>query len=474
MNIIRQKMQKPKILLIEPRHKDMSKGLPLGLAYLGAVLRKAKYNISVLDTNMDELDSEGVVKFIDDRDINIVGIGSTTAQIKESWRILKLLKKKRLDIINVLGGIHPTALPEESLNKSYVDFVLRGECEVSILEFVKAFENKKFDNVKGLSFKKDSKFYHNEKPPLIENLDELPFPARDLFEGFPEKYSGSIQRSKKKADILTSRGCTGGCNFCNKSIHGYKVRARSPENVVNEIEVLNCDFGITDFYILDDYFTADMERVEKICDLILEKELKIKWVCATGIRVDNANIKTFKKMKESGCYRMAFGVESGSEEILRKMGKNINLNQVRNAFKTAQEVGIVTLACFMIGNMWETEDTINQTIKFAKSLKTDYAQFLIVKPYPGTALFKLIENGVCNAKFNLKNWDDYNVFNSKAGFTTNELSEELLLKLQRKANLSFYFRPKQMVFILYKRIKLGMLGISQLLNLVKYYFKETI
>ncbi|MDD5012757.1 MAG: radical SAM protein [Candidatus Nanoarchaeia archaeon] len=462
-----------KILLIEPLHKEVDKGLPLGIAYLGAVLRKEGHDVSIIDANINSLDYEKIVEKIKDREIDICGISATTVQIKEAWRILELLKNKRPEIISILGGVHPTALPEESLEKPYVDFVLRGEGEKSILDFIKSISDKSFSKVKGLSYKIKKggkiKIFHNENPPQIEDLDSLPFPAWDLFEGFPECYTTDI-RKNFKADILTSRGCIGACNFCSRKVHGYKVRARSPENVIQEMEELYHKYGIDYFHIVDDYFTADMERAEKICDLIIERKLNIKWICSNGIRVDNINLDLLKKMKKAGCLRVAFGVESGSDEILKKIGKNTSLEQIKRAFDLAQEANLITIAYFMIGNIWENEQTINQTIKFAKSLNTDYAQFLIVKPYPGTALYDLIEKNVNEAKFLIKDWDKYAIFNSPVVFTTKDLSEELIIKMHKKANDSFYLRPKQILFILYKRIITRTLELDQLLNLTKYFF----
>ena len=466
---------KPIILLIDPKHRDRP-AISLGIAYLAGSLRKSGYNVKVLDSNIEELDYKGVVNKIKDLKFDICGVAAFTPQIKEAWRILELLKKNRPEVITLLGGLHPTALPEESLKHPYVDFVLRGECDRTIVDFVKSIKNKDFSKVEGLSYKKKSKgkiiFVHNKKTKLIEDLDNLPFPARDLFKGFPEKYFSSVHKSEYKADILTSRGCPGTCNFCNKSIHGYKFRARSPENVIAEIEYLYDKFGIDYFFIVDDYFTADNDRVNKVCDLIIEKGLKIRWVCTSGIRVDNINLETLKKMKKAGCFRVSYGVESGSEEILRKIGKNIKLKQIRRAFDLAQEAGLITIAYFMIGNMWENEKTINQTIDFAKSLNTDYAQFVITKPFPGTILFKLIEKQTCGAKLLTKNWEKYDIFNSPIVFTTSELSKELLLRMYKKAHSSFYMRPKQIFFIVRKMIKTGNLDIAHLFGLGIVFLKQ--
>jgi radical SAM superfamily enzyme YgiQ (UPF0313 family) len=276
---------------------------------------------------------------------------------------------------------------------------------------------------------------------------------------------------KNYATIVTSRGCPGCCIFCNKTIFGFPFRARSAENVVDEIEMLNKKYDIEEFHISDDCFSWDTKRVEKICDLILERGLKIKWACSNGIRVDRGSREMFELMHKAGCYRVSFGIESGDNEILKKIGKKINLAQVRTAFEYAQQAGMFTVALFMLGNYGENEETMQKTIDFAKSLKTDYAQFNITTPYPGTPLFNIVKR---RGKFLTQNWSHFGMFDHPVIFEIDEINKDLLLRMSYKAYREFYYRPSQMIFILRKRLKcLSLRDLAQLGSSIKKVIERT-
>jgi radical SAM superfamily enzyme YgiQ (UPF0313 family) len=265
---------------------------------------------------------------------------------------------------------------------------------------------------------------------------------------------------KNYATIVTSRGCPGTCLFCNKNIFGFAFRARSAKNVVDEMEYLYKKYNIEEFHISDDCFSWDTNRVREICNLIIKRKLKIKWACSNGIRVDRGSRDMFKLMHKAGCYRVSFGIESGDNEILKKIGKRINLSQVKKAFEYAQEAGMFTVALFMLGNYGENKETMLKTIDFAKTLKTDYAQFTIATPYPGTAFFALIER---EGRFLIKDWNKFGIFEDPVVFEIGELKKELLLEMHKKAYKEFYFRPSQILFILKKRFKnFGVHDLKQL------------
>jgi radical SAM superfamily enzyme YgiQ (UPF0313 family) len=426
-----------KTILINPKHAEWARTLPLGIAYIASVLEKSGLPIDIIDMNVQRMDLTGLKVELGKREANIVGITSTTPQIRLSWEITKLAKQINPNCKVVLGGVHPTALPEESLSTPYVDFVVRGEGEVTFLDLIRALGgNGNLKNVKGLSFKTGGEIIHNPSRPFISNLDSIPFPARHLFP-FPEAYKSPMLERKLFADIMTSRGCPGTCIFCNKSIFGHTFRARSPENVVDEIEFLVGKYGVGEIHIADDTFTFDIERAMRICDLIIERKLDIAWSCSNGIRVDCVNRELLRRMKRAGCYRVSFGVESGSDEILKRIGKGITLQQARSACDMANDVGLTTIAFFMLGNYGENSETMERTIAFAKSLNVDYAQFTITTPFPGTALYKLIEK---HGKILTKDWERYGIY-AEPLFETEDLTQELVAKMYRKAYREFYFRP---------------------------------
>ncbi|MCX5657370.1 MAG: radical SAM protein, partial [Candidatus Omnitrophica bacterium] len=450
-----------RVIFVNPRYREWVKSLPLGIAYLAGILVKQGHWVRVIDANAEELNTADVSEHIKLCKVDMVCITSVTAQIYSGWDIAQAVKKENPAITVVIGGVHPSAMVEESLGKEFIDFVVRGEGEVTLTELIDCLEHKGgIEKVDGISYKKGNCFQNNPKRSLIDNLDALPFPARDLFP-FPYKYSSPFKLKKLHATLITSRGCPGGCIFCNKNIFGSVFRMRSAENVIMEIEYLAKEYGIKEFHMADDCFSWDRNRVEQICELLIRKKLNVAWACSNGIRVDSVDKKLLELMKESGCYRIAFGVESGSEEVLKKIGKRIHLDEIKHAFEMAELAGIATVALFMLGNFGDDTKNIEKTIEFSKSLATDYAQFTIAVPFPGTPFFKIIEQ---KGRFLSRDWKEFGVF-SKPLFELNGLTADLMSHMYKKAYREFYFRPSQIGRILYKRlISLSFRDLVRLFN----------
>lgn len=418
-----------KVLLINPRNLAWTGAvtLPLNLAYLASSLRQAGHEVKCLDMRIDQ--NADVQKICGGFDI--VGISSCTPSIKEAWRIAGIVKKEGKTV--VLGGPHPSAMPEESLQKEAVDIVARGEGEETIKEICKEED---LNKIKGISFKMDGRILHNADRPFIQNLDDLPFPARDMFD--LKKYHSDFHKNKIIGDILTSRGCPCNCNFCYKSIFGRFYRMRSPENIIQEWKEM-IDMGIEEINIMDDNFSVNQERAIRVCNMIIDKELKIDWNATGGLRVDSISKELLTVMKKSGCYRVAFGAESGSQGILDKIGKNIKLEQIENAVKLSKEVGIEVTLFFIIGNLYENERTIQKTINFAKKLDPDYVQFTVATPYPGTRLYETVKK---EGKILVDDWERFGSYEGKAYFEHGELTKELVESMYKKAYKEYYMRPK--------------------------------
>jgi len=434
------------ILLIQPNYRKIyayakSEKItpifpPFGLAYIAAVLKQNKISVKILEANALNLNHEQIKKEIENYNPDIIGITSTTALIEEAHEIAKLCPKK---IKVIIGGIHASSMPEETLEKfERFDYLARGEGEFTMLELAKG---KKINTIKGLSYRKGKKIIHNKDRELIIDLDALPFPARELL---PMNLYFSAGAKQQPSDyILSSRGCPYGCIFCaDHLVHGRKFRCRSPENIIKEVELLK-ERGVKDFDFIDDNFTFIPERVEKFCDLMIEKKLNktISWRCSNGIRVDKINPPLLKKMKEAGCYIVSLGIESGNEQILKNMRKNINLEQVRKAVKWCREAGIETRGLFMFGNLGEDEKTMQDTINFAKLLDLDTATFHITIPFPNTDYWKIIKK---EGEIYPKSYRDYIAYGNVI-FRHDKLNGEMLLRMQKKAYREFYFRIK--VFI---------------------------
>lgn len=427
-----------RILLVNPRSSTgRARWLPLGLGYIAAVLLKEGFEVKVIDGDALGVDENYIAKEAIEIEPDIIGITAMTPQINRAWRIAQLCKDKLPKSKIILGGVHSTILPQESIAKDFIDIIVIGEGEHTMKELAVAFrENFSLDNIRGIVFKENGRVITTSPRELINNLDNLPYPARELFP-FPEKYSPGYYRRLPYATVLTSRGCPGSCTFCNKSVFGSRFRARSAENVVDEISYLNLSYGIEEFHISDDNFSTDKKRALDICNLIIERKLNIVWACSNGIRIDFVNQELLDKMKKSGCYRVAFGIESGSPKILENINKKITLKKIEEVVEMAKRSRLITVGFFMVGNYGENEETIQESIDFMKKLDLDYAQFTIATPYPGTTLGGQVSE---EGRIFANNWEDYDIYTG-AIFEWNDLPKERIDEFQKRMYRQYYFRP---------------------------------
>jgi len=421
---------------------------PIGLAYLAAVLKKELIKVKILDSNALELNEKQIIDEINNYNPEIIGIGAVTTTICKSFNLAKVIKKRFPKIKIVFGGPHPTSLPEESIKKKFIDFVVIGEGEETTVELVKELMKngkKNFRKIKGLVYEENKKIINNGIRRNIENLDELPFPAIELLP--LDKYKSADSKHKKFMALLTSRGCYGRCTYCNKKVFGDVCHMRSAENIVKEIEFLIKKYDYNEFHILDDLFTNDRKRVVKFCNLVIKKKLNISWKCGNGIRVGTVDFELLKLMKKAGCYSLSYGIESGNQDVLNKMRKGQTLKQCENAVKWTKKAKITCFGFFMLGGIGETEETMQQTIDFAKKLNPDIALFSILTPYPGTVVKNTIEK---EGKLFFKDWSDYDHFEGKATFEHGELKREMMEKKLKEAYHQFYFRPRYIISQIFK------------------------
>jgi radical SAM superfamily enzyme YgiQ (UPF0313 family) len=445
-----------KTLLINPpfkrkigNAKSMASILPpMGLSYLAAVLRKAKFEVEILDVNALNLAQKEILDYVKKSSPDIIGFGAVTPTIMKAFEIAKLIRAKFPKIKIVFGGPHPTSLPLESIQKAYVDFVVFGEGEITFLELVQELsktKGRKFSKIAGLIYK-DKKVQINPPRGRLIELDDLPFPAIDLLP--LQKYESKDSKCKKFIPLLTSRGCPWNCIYCNKLTFGNKFIMRSAENIVQEIEELQKKYGYQDFHILDDLFTCNRKRVVDFCNLVIEKKLNIVWKCANGVRVNTVDLELLKLMKKSGCYMLNYGVESGSQKILDRMKKGQTIEQIEEAVKATKKSGINCGCCFMFGNLGENRETMQHTLDFAKKLNPDIAMFSILIPYPGTVIEKQIKK---EGKIFIKNWDDYDNFEGQAVFEHGELTTKDMKEMHHKSYKEFYLRPKYILSQIFKK-----------------------
>ncbi len=410
--------------------------IPLGLAYLGAVAEQAGHQVTVIDCQAEKIAPENFRDRIAQTPSDIIGVTATTLLYKSAMKLVGIAKEVQKQAVTVLGGSHGTFWDESAL-KEYpaLDIVLRKEGELTFIELVEKLESKtSIGNVLGITYRSGNKIVRNADRPFIENLDSLPFPAHHLLPLEKLKHNGKII-----FPLVSSRGCVYWCDFCSTvRMFGRGYRMRSPKNVVDEMQLIHDKYGIDQVTFYDDAFSVDRNRVVKICEELHSRHLRLKWDC--GTRVDMVDRELLKTMHHAGCFAVWLGVESGSETILGAMNKKIKIGQTKIAYKTANQVGLMTIANVVLGFPGETEQTALETIRLVKELNPDDVGFYIATPYPGTPMYeKVIENSWLRVT-------DFDKFDTAGPtFETPQLSMEKLAELRAKAYQDFYLRPSYVI-----------------------------
>ena len=417
---------------------------PLGLAYLAAVLERGGHSVRIIDAQALGILLPQIKREIERDQPDIVGVTSTTPTMREALAIVEATKEACPGAITVVGGPHVTFLPAETLRECpQLDVVCVGEGERTMHELTQTIERKaSLANVRGIVYRSGDHIVKTPPQPLIDDLDSLPFPARHLL---PMDRYTILGKKSLIGHIMTSRGCPFNCTFCASSLlFGKRFRGRSPKNVVDEIEQVVSKYNPGSIEFSDDEFTLDRKRAEDICEEIKRRGLGILWACSS--RVDTVSRELLRKMRAAGCFLIYYGVESGSQRILNLVRKGTRIKRVIDAIKWTKEVGIETLASYIIGFPGETKEDIEKTITFAKRLSTDYAQFSLATPYPGTELYDSAkEKGLLLTE----DWSQYTA--GKPIILNNDCSKEDLMRLLTKAYKSFYLSPRILLRHLRKR-----------------------
>lgn len=405
----------------------------LGIGYMAAVLETNGYDVDVLDASALELTYDEIGEEILKRNPDIVSISALTPTIGVALDSADKIKQVKPDTIVVLGGYHPTFEFKSVLNESSVDIVVRGEGEYTLLELVQTLENNgNLADVSGLAFYEDDKLILTPDRPVIEDLDELPFPAFHLFP--MEKYR-ILNITTNVATIITTRGCPMQCSFCSSAaLHGNKLRRRSYMNVVDEIELRLKEEKIDTIAFMDDTFTLNKRFVKDFCCEIKRRDLHFWWGCTS--RVDTLDEELLQTMKDAGCITIFIGVESADQQMLEKMNKNITVSKTESAFKLARKVGIRTIASCVIGMPDDTRKSIQKTIDFVKKLNPNYALYSLATPYPGTRFYN--ETFKKNL-VQIKDWSKFTLIDPV--LETVDCTGNELRKIQKRAFLKFYLRP---------------------------------
>lgn len=445
-----------KISLVFPLSIYQTKQImpPLGIAWLAAVLRENGYkDVYLIDAVVNKYSNEDIINLLKKDVPDIIGLSFGTQNRFYGFDLARLIKKNFPEMPIVAGGAHPTLTADDTLkNNPDIDFVIRGEGEYAFLDFIKTLDKHgDLSSVKGLSFRdKDGQIIHNPAREPIQNLDELPMPARDLLP--IDSYKQKIPFSDKICtSMMTSRGCPHNCIYCSVSTQwGHKIRHHSPKNVVDEIEYLMKTYKLDGIGFFDAVFTMDRERVIKICKEILNRKLNIAWWCEA--RADTVDREMLEWMKKSGCKHISMAIESGSNKILKNIKKSITVEQGIEAAKMIKQIGIKLKIFFMYGLPGETYKDIKKTVFLSRHLEhaigvDEVAQSLTIV-YPGTELEKIAKTeGTLDKNFSWsRNYEEKRCYrpldacNNMPIFEQRNLTYEQIFQYVRKAKIAYYLR----------------------------------
>ncbi len=421
----------------------------VSMAELAASILAASADCKILDLQISEKPYQEIVETIDNYKPDFIGITFTTLLFEEAEKISKFIKEKYPKITIIAGGVHSSIYPEEVAKSPFIDIVVYGEGDVTLQEIAKGVPLK---NIKGIVYKTAAGIIKkNLARELIQDLDSLPMPAWHLFNPSIYMNPKAIAKESPVGTIGTSRGCVYGCVYCNKSVFGRKFRAKSVKRVVDEFELLKKS-GFNEVHVWDDMFATDLNRAKEICLEIIKRNLNLTWQLECGVRVNSVDLEFFKLAKKAGCYKVAFGFESGNDYILKTINKGATTEQARNAVKWAKEAGMETSGFFMLGLPEDTIETMEQTIDFACSLDLDYAKATILVPLPSTPIFEEFEK---KGLLKTKDWTKYNFHTASKVYDHPHLDWETLEGYYNKFHKRFYFRPSYMIKRLIKSIKKG-------------------
>jgi len=453
-----------KILLINPAPTGTLKATgvlfpPLGLLYVAAYAEKEGHQVAVRDLAVRRKREE-----VDFKKYDMVGISTDTTRHRQALQLAKKAKANGCTV--VMGGPHPGYVDEEILSTHRVDFIVHGEGEITFSELVAALENKngQFDSIQGISFLSNGKLVRTPPRPFIENLDSLPFPARHLVR--MDDYRRTKLGSRDITPLVTSRGCPYQCAFCASShFFGTKVRARSVASVLTELEEIDHRYHFNAAAFVDDTFNLFPKRVIEICHGIIKKKLDLWWWCLSRIDLLLRNEEMVREMVRAGAKSVFIGVESSNPRTLEELRKGIDVEETVRTVEMLKRNGLEIHASYILGGLDDTIKTIHDTIRFAKRLDTNIAQFSILTPYPGTVVYEQVKDRIFKWR---SPWSFFDM--QHLVFRHDHLSFIRMEWLLLKAHLLYYTRSKKAIQDIWHHIKKHRLGLRTILRFLKDHF----
>ncbi len=417
---------------------------PIGLITIAAVLEKLDYTVKIIDGDAENLSMEETIHRVLDESPDYVGSTTMTSIMDITGEFYLKLKEKLPNVTVIVGGPHVSAIPKQTLKEfSSIDIVVIGEGDETTVDLMTVLEQgENLESVDGIGFRRNGEISITPLRPPIKDLSNTISPAFHLLNfDLYRSYGWNSWVNGNRAPlgvVFAARGCYGKCNFCaSHCVFGQGIRFFPMERIKSEIDLLVNEYNIRILYFQDDTFTVNRRIVNEICDYIIAKGYNKKLEIMVSARVDMVHPPTFKKMREAGVRWICFGVESGSQCVLDRMGKRITINQVEKAFKEANAAGLYVSGNYMIGHLEETWETAMETIDLACRLKQDYASFAIAIPFPGTKLY----NHCLDNDIKLPTWNYFGSVNTPPIPLNKTLDCDRLIKLRTIAINRFFKRP---------------------------------
>lgn len=473
-----------KVLLINPNSKLINSHsiyrqffppiVPLGLAYIAAILEANGINVDVLDLFADRMSEKQILKIIKNKAPNIIGFSVLTPVVNETKYLIRRIRCLNNNAKIILGNTHASYFSHQFLEEGLADIVVRGEGEIPVFRICETLKkNGNLSEIKGISYRMNGNIFHNRGEEIVEDLDDLPFPVFHLFNldryrDFPLLFINNA----RFLPISASRGCPYQCYYCSQNMITKKVRYRNVKRVVDEMEYMHKTFEVRYFCFTDANFPFSESQGTEFCNEIMKRGLnrKVRW--CTETRVDKINKKLLREMKKAGLYLIMFGIEVGNQEILTKMNKKTSLQEVKRAIGYVKENGILSLGLFMLGLPGETKETCEETIHFAKEVDCDMVKFNIAIPYPGSKFFKDFYRNNRESfrepeRFNP--WYDWLAKEQKPIYVPEGMTAHDLIGLQRRAMFKFYLRPKKIIGF-FKKVSIHKLLLGAYILTSRYFF----
>jgi len=439
-----------KVLLLRPaaEKKSMARVLPLGLLAIGSVLKRAGHQVKILDLRISNSSDEELDSVMKSFKPQVVGIGVMTIECKYGFIDAAKVKEINPEVTIIFGGPHCSHEPQFILNDPNVDLMVSGEGDLTIVELIDALEQDgNIENVSGIAYKKNGSYVRTSDRPVIRDLDKFDqeydlinlgryFNFQSSMDFFP------VFRNKKFLPLVTSRGCPFKCTYCH-DIFDKSIQYRSPKAVVDEIEYLINKYGVREFHIVDDVFNVNMKRAKIVLDAIIERNLNIHISFPNGLRADFFDDELIDKMQRAGVYRMALGIESGSQRIQDMIQKDLDINIIYDVVEKLTQARMSVHGFFMLGFPSETRKEMKETIDFACDLGLTTANFSLVIPNPGTDLRQTF---IESRESNFEDFSEYTF--DAASCNASEVEGEDLVKLKREANKKFYLSLQRFRYVL--------------------------